>query len=288
MNKEKININKINFNEIFLLSFPIETSKCKRLYEKFPFIDFILLDKNYNLIYGYECLQFLKENNVDNVPISYADISEKEALIIAYNFKEKFFGFNTYEKLVFIQKALNFYTINELYNAVDIDISINQDIIKKLQRLLSDEFKENLINDKINIKSALQLCNWEIDDSKIINELFKKISFSKSHQLNLIEMLEELIFKEKNNAKTIFEKLNLTALYLNEKPQKQIIDRVFKRRYPKYQRESEKWETEIKKIKIPQNISVSHYPFFERQYIELKININNIEKLREIIEKFTD
>jgi len=288
MKIKTINIGKIKNDGQFLLSYPLNISKCEENLSRFPYIDFILLDNKDNLIYGFECLKVFKLRNRKDISVKYNTIDKKEALILAYNFKDKFFGFNAYEKLVFIQKALSLFTVNELYNKVNIDISINENIIKNLKRLLTDEFKDNLINDKLNIKSALKLCNWNVDDSRVLNELFSEISFSKSHQLSIIEMLEDLIFKNKTGAERIINKLNLSELYLKEKPQKEIIARIFMERYPNYQRESEKWQEEIKKLSLPQNISITHNQFFEKQNMELKINIKNIIKLKEIVKKLTD
>ena len=96
-------------------------------------------------------------------------------------------------------------------------------------------------------------------------------------------MFEELIFKEKSDLKTIYDKLNIDKLFKEEKPQRIIIDKIFSCRYPAYKKESDLWNKKIKNLKPPSNVAISHFPFFEKKNIELKINIKKKEHIEKII-----
>ncbi len=284
MNIGSIKINEIENDEGNFLSYPIDISKCKKLLTAFPFTNFVLIDKDNNIIFGFEFIEFFKKQMKEEIEVVRTDISNKEALISAYNYKEKFFGFNTYEKLVFIKKALFFFSIPELYERIDIDISINNELKNNLDIILNAEFKNSLILDKINLKSVLQVCKWKKNDSKIIIDFLSQIPFSKSQQLIIIEMFEELIFKEKTNAGSILKKLSLENLFEQEKPQKKIIEKIFSYRYPNYQKEAALWEQNIKKLKLPPNVKVTHFPFFEKKDIELKISVKKKEDIEKIVQ----
>lgn len=283
MKTESIELDQVNKDTLFLISEPIDSSSCETILKSYPYTNFILTDNKKRIIFGFEFIKYFSEQNIKKNNVLETNCTEKDALILAYNYKEKFFGFNTIEKLIFIKKALNFFSIPEIYKKTNIDISINEDLLKHLDLLLGEAFKNSLISERINIKSAIQICRWEKKNRDTIIDFFSKIPFSKSHQLYIIEMVEELIFKEKFDVERLFNKLDLKHYYQEEKPQKQIIEKIFSYRYPLYQKESELWERTIKELKLPQNVSISHYPFFEKKEMELKIGLKKIEDLKKIV-----
>jgi len=285
MQIEKISLDDIKNDEEYLLSFPFDISNCKTLIETFPFTIFVIINQDNIVVFGAEFIEYFKKCGKDEIDVIKINSESKESLMYAYNYKQKFFSFNTYEKLYFLQKILKYYTVADIYKLVNMEFSVNDELIKNLTLLLGEEFKEKFINETINLKSALQLCRWERDDRLSVLELFTKVSFSKSHQLNIIDMIEEIVFKEKNNAKIIFEKLGLSKLYDKEKPQRNILEKIFSYRYPLYDKEATLWNLKIKELKLPSNIKITHYPFFEKKDIEMKINIKDLVDLQTISKK---
>ncbi len=282
MKTEIVKIATLNKVNKYCLSDPIDTSKCAELLIKYPFNNFILLDNEMNVIFGFDFIAYFEQENKKEIEVIIIN-NDKDALILAYNYKEKFFGFNTYEKLIFINKALDFFSISEIYKKTNIDISINKDLKNNLKYIIDSNFKDSLILGKISLKTVLELCKWDENDRELMIKFFSKVSFSKSQQLNIIEMLEEIMFKEKSNIDTIYNKLNIENLIEEEKPQKKIIEKIFSYRFPAYQKESDLWEQNIKKLKLPPNISIAHYPFFEKKDIELKINLQKAEDIQKIV-----
>ncbi len=179
---------------------------------------------------------------------------------------------------------MDFFSISEIYKKTNIDISINKDLNNNLKNIIDSKFKDSLILGKINLKTVLELCKWDENDRELMIKFLSKVSFSKSQQLNIIEMLEEIIFKEKSNIDSIYNKLNIENIIDEEKPQKKIIEKIFSYRFPAYQKESDLWEQGLKKLKLPPNISIAHYPFFEKKDIELKINIQKTEDIEKIVQ----
>jgi len=285
MQIEKISLNDIENENKYLLSFPLNSSNCKMLIATFPFTIFVIIDKKNRIVFGFEFIKYFITCGKDEIDVIKIDVVEKEALVYAYNYKQKFFKFNTYEKLYFLQKILKYHTVADIYKLVNLEFSVNDELMKNLTLLLDEEFTKNLINDTINLKSALQLCRWARDDRLSVLELFNRVSFSKNYQLNIIDMIEEIIFKEKNNAKIIFEQLELSKLYDEEKPQRDILEKIFSYRYPLYDKETKLWNSKIKELKLPSNIKITHSPFFEKKDIEMRINIKNLVELQAISEK---
>ncbi len=240
MKTEIVKIATLNKVNKYCLSDPIDTSKCAELLIKYPFNNFILLDNEMNVIFGFDFIAYFEQENKKEIEVIIIN-NDKDALILAYNYKEKFFGFNTYEKLIFINKALDFFSISEIYKKTNIDISINKDLKNNLKYIIDSNFKDSLILGKISLKTVLELCKWDENDRELMIKFFSKVSFSKSQQLNIIEMLEEIMFKEKSNIDTIYNKLNIENLIEEEKPQKKIIEKIYAYRFPVYQKESDLW-----------------------------------------------
>jgi hypothetical protein len=176
----------------------------------------------------------------------------------------------------------------ELYQKTDLDITINTELLEKMDLLLSTAFRDALINEHISLKSGLKLCDFLPEDSDVLLELFGRVPFSNSHQLKILEMTEEILFRDKCVLEDIFEKLGIWQYLEMEKPQKKIIDELFKYRYPNYIEAEEKWQEEIKNLHIPDTMKVTHYPFFEKKQMELTIQLQDTEELKKLIEKLKD
>jgi hypothetical protein len=213
------------------------------------------------------------------------NISEKDALILNYNLKEKFTGLNLYEKLVFIKKVMPLAGEAEIYRKTGLDITINRELLEKLDLLLSTAFRDALIHDHISLKSGLKLCDFQPEDSDVLLELFGRVPFSSSHQLKILEMAGEILFRDKCVLEDIFEKLGIRQYMEEEKPQKKVIDELFKWRYPNYVEAEKKWQQEIKNLDLPGNVKVMHYPFFEKKQMELTVQVQDVDELKKLIEK---
>ena len=161
MKVESIQIDKIDKDDKYFLSYSLSSTKCEELVGKFPYTYFVLIDNDNRIIYGFEFLEYFKRENIERIDVVRTDISEKDAIVAAYNYKLKFFGFNTFEKLIFICKALSYFTVSELYQNLEIDISINEELKSKIDLLCTDEFKTHLVSERINLKAALSLCRWK-------------------------------------------------------------------------------------------------------------------------------
>lgn len=274
--------------EKFLLSFPLRPELYDELREKFAHIPLIIINQENEIVFGIDYYRLLESRTITETAVLQVNISEKDALILNYNLKEKFTGLNLYEKLVFIKKVMFLADQAEIYRKTDMDITINTELLEKLDLLLSTVFRDALMNEHISLKSGLKLCDFQPEDSDVLLELFGRVPFSSSHQLKILEMAEEILFRDKCVLEDIFEKLGIRQYMEGEKPQKKIIDELFKWRYPNYVEAEKKWQKEIKNLYLPDKMKVTHYPFFEKKQMELSIQIQDAEELKKIIEKLRD
>lgn len=269
----------------FLLSFPLRPELYVELREKFAHLPLIIVNQEDEIVFGIDYYRWLESRMILETTVLQIGIPDKDALILNYNLKEKFTRLNLYEKLAFVKKAIPLAGQSEIYQKTNLDISINTELVKKLDLLLSTAFRDALMNEHISLKSALKLCDFPPGDSDVLLELFGRVPFSSSHQLKILEMTEEISFRDKCPLEDIFEKLGMRKYLDMEKPQKKIIEKLFKYRYPAYTEAEEKWQEEIKNLHLPDKMRVTHYPFFEKKQMELTIRLQDAEELKSLIKK---
>jgi hypothetical protein len=267
---------------------PLRPQFYHELRQKFANLPFSIVNNEYEIVFGIDYYHFLKSNGIAYVDALRMDISDKEALFLNYNLKEKLTGLNLYEKLVFIKKALFLVSLEEkaeIYRWTNLDVDINRELMDKLDLLLSTEFRSSLVAESIGLKTGLTLCDFQPDDRDILLGLFAGIPFSSSHQLKVLEMVEEILFRDKCTLAEVFERLNIDQYMELERPQKALIDAFFKYRNPVYMESEARWEEEMKRVNLPGNMKVTHYPFFEKKGLELTIQLEDAEEFKRLIEK---
>ena len=287
MEIKNLKLDDLKAEEKYCLSFPLKPELYNELREKLAGLPFIIINTENEIIFGIDTYHFLRSSGVTYGDALQIDISHKEALILNYNLKEKLTGLNLYEKLVFIKRVIPLAEKSEIYRKTGLDINLNRELVEKLDLLLSTTFRSSLMDETICLKTGLKLCDFHPDDREALLDLFIKILFTTSFQLKILELAEEILFRDKCSMEEIFKKLNIKR-YIDtdmEKPQKRIIDALFKYRNPIYMESEAKWEEEIKGLNLPDNMKVTHFPIFEKKQLELKINLQDIYNLKKFIEK---
>lgn len=292
MKTEKIKLYELKAVDKFLLSFPLRPERYKELRKTLPGFPAIIVNTAGEMVFGLDYYHYLQSKGEMAADVLRLDISDKDALILAYNLKDKLTDVNLYEKLVFIKKATAAVTgdgmamaLAEIYGRTALDITVNRELLEKLGLLLSNGFRNCLMEEAVSLKSALKLCDFLAADRGQLIELFTAVPFSSSHQLKILEMAEEILFREKCPLADVFEKLELRSYMDMEKPQKKIIDALFRYRNPVYTAGETAWEEEIKNLNLPAHIKVTHYPFFEKRDLELTIQLKDKEALKRLVQE---
>lgn len=284
---EVINIRlaNINIDDFYNLSHPVRPEICYQIMKKMSPLPAMIINNNNILIHGIDIYYYFKAKKQISVEAFKIDILPEEALILNYNLKEKLFGINLYEKLLFIKKMRPYINPKELQKKTKLNIPINPELLSKLDLLCGNEYKNVLIDEKISLKTALKICLFKKKDQKVLLKVFQKIAFSVSQQLKLIEMFEELLFRDKCAIEDIMNKVKINRFLDQEKPQKKILSQIFKLRYPLYTKMENEWQEEVKKIKLPNQVNIFHAPFFEKKEIELKAKFKNLDEIKEMLGK---
>ena len=277
---ERVRLDELKPADTYLLSYPLQPERYAEMAERFPGYPLIAVNNDNEILFGSDLYEHYKATGVTDVPVMRTGLDEKEGLFLAYNLKDKFTGVNLYEKLMFIKKILPLAERQEIYNRTALDVNMNRPLMGKLERLLKPRYRDALAQEKIILKTAIALCSFHEEDREVLLSLFEKVSFSSSHQLRILEMAEEIIFREKCTAADIFARLGIHDALEEDKPQKNIIGLLFEFRNPMYAASEKKWLEEIKALDLPSNMQVTHYPFFEKKQMEITVRLSDEDELK--------
>jgi hypothetical protein len=284
-----VKVTDLKINEKFNISSPLIPKRYSDFKIKFPYLPAFIINNSNEIIFGFDFFTYLIKQNPEAQVLAFQpDIRDYDALILQFNLKNRLWGHNLFEKLLFIKKISPAINKQNLFKQTDLDIKVNPALLKKLDLLTSEIFKKILENEKIHLKTALKLCDFNIPDRTVLIDLFNKIIFSSSHQQKIIELIQEICFRDKCPVGETFQKLHIDLLFKNEMPQKKILEKILRHRFPEYSKEEEIWKRKIQKFNLPNNIKINHSPFFEKKQIELMISLTDSGRLEEILEKLSN
>lgn len=285
MEIKKINLSGLKTEETYCLSYPVRPSNYQTFARQFPGFPAIIMNPDRVIIFGIDAYYFIKSRGEKETIVFETRISMKEGLFLNYNLKENLFGLNRFEKLVFLKKILPLSNPSEIHHRTNLDITVNQELIDNLESLIVEELRTVLINDRLNLKSALKILKFPGPDRVPIIRLLERFPFSTSHQKTLLDMLEEIIFRDKKSIEDIFNLAGIDRLLEMEKPQKEIMKAIFSLRFPTYSKTEESWKTWIKKLRLPRNIQIQHTDFFEKKQLKLTLSFNDPKEVEKVLNK---
>jgi len=271
--------------EGFRVSYPLRSDLYRLFQNRFPQLPAIIINPQKQIIFGHDFYKHFKEKNIKNISCLEIAIRDEEALLLNYNLRASLTKPNLYEKLIFIQKYLEKSSLQDLIEKSNLSIPINQKLLQQIPILLSTEFSHLLQKDQIMLKTAIKLSSLSKSDRKPLLDLFSQVPFSASHQAQIIEVAEEIQFQEKISLLKIFNQLKIHKFLNRQMPQKKIIQILMDYRYPEYSKAEKKWKQELKKLKLPNNITISHSPFFEKNHLFLSIQLKNKSEFKDLISK---
>ena len=275
-------ISDLVINDLYSLSIPLKPESYISFFQHFPHLPALIVNKNNHIIFGIDFYFHLKEKT-NAVNVLQMDISDLDALVLNFNLKSKLLSINLLEKLLFIHKTLPLASADDLYQRTGLDIPINKNLRAKLPQLLVPEFEELLLSEGVSLKNALQLVEMEEKNRDLLIKLFLQIPFTHSQQKQIIELVEDILFRDKCSLAEVFARLNIEGKFKSEKAQEKILSALFRLRYPKYCQREEDWQIQLERWQLPAQVQVNHFPFFEKEEMQLSIKIKNLLELEKTL-----
>lgn len=290
ISKELVNQIDGNSDDFFKLSYPDNPDIFQMFIKKFPGFPVLIIDQDYRILFGHDFYPILCQycDPADNQPtLEYLQItiSKPQGLILNYNLKNSLIPLNLYEKLVFLKRIVPFYDIKKIQSCIDLDFPVNQELIACLDQLLDGPAISVLQHNRLHLRHVLRILQLDALSQSAIFNLFFQIPFSYANQVQLIEMTEELLFREKTDFSSLLVKMGIMPDQLTTCNQTAIIKEFFKFRYPLVWQQREIENDQIKKLALPENYRIITPPFFEKETVELRIHFTDFVTLKESLKR---
>jgi hypothetical protein len=287
MRSTDLKLKDINRDDVYDFTFPHCPQRYAALEAKFPGLPLLIVDQAKRLVWGHDYLRLLLGRGRGNAVIFEADIAPAAALFLNFNLSNRFFGLNLYEKLLFVKKIFSLCPVAEIQRRADLDFSLNDTLLKNLDALLSVSLRPALAAGQLGLKAALRLTDISSPDRRAVIGLFKKVKFSESHQLQVMQLLKETAFREKKSFARILAALRLAYFLRLEMPQHKIVEALNRRRFPAWSRRESEWRQWQKKKAIPGRLTLTHVPFFAKEEIQISLIAKNRLEAEELLKKLT-
>jgi hypothetical protein len=214
-----------------------------------------------------------------------ADVAPAAALFLNFNLSNRLFGLNLYEKLLFVKKVSGLCPVVEIQRRAELDFNLNDVLFQSLDALLNVSLRQVLATGQLGLKAALRLIGFSVYDQRALLSLFMKVRFSESHQLLVMQILEETAFREKKSFARILAVLPLAHLLELEMPQHKIMEALNRRRFPAFSRRESEWRQWQKKKAVPGRVALTHIPFFASDEVQILLTAKNRLEAEELLRK---
>lgn len=281
---QRILLEAIQIDDFFRLSFPLRPDRYARIESKFPQWPLLALDRENRVVCGHDYVSLLRRRGQKECRGLRINLDEGNGLLLNFNVKECLTGLNLFEQVMFVRKALPFFTAREIQRRVAIPFSVSEVHSKTLDALLRPPFGRLLASNRIGLKSARKLLEWPEGDRAAVLGVFAAAGFSENQQLRIIELVEETAFARKEPALRVLSRAGIPRLIKQEMPQKPILESLFRLRYPRFSRSEDRWLQKIKEFTRDGRVQVRRHPFGEKKDVELVIRVGDGEKALRMLE----
>jgi len=230
------------------------------------------------------------ELNISEIPVLILfNKSPKDLLLLSLE-SNLFRNLNLVEKAEFIERALKFFSIEEVIKLLPkLNLNPSYYWIEYLKNInsLEETFKNLIIEEKLNPKVAEILAKISSMERKEFLELLKNLNLSFSEQKEVLEKL--LDYKKRKDLSTLLpEELKDVLKEEDFNKRRKEFFRILKDLcYPFYSSKIKKFSPTVEKFKT-KNIYLNFSPYFEKKEIEIQLKIFSFEDFQkkwEFIEK---
>jgi hypothetical protein len=280
-----LKLEDISRDDAFDISFPRRQRRQVEVGEKFPCLPLLIVDKEKRLVWGHDHFRLLLERGRKRAVFLETDIAPAAAMFLNYNLSNRLFGLNLYEKLLFVRKISALCPRPEIQRRADLDFTLNDPLFQSLDALLRPSLRPALAAGNLGLRGAVRLTGFSVPDQRALLKLFMKVRFTESHQLQIMQHLEEIAFREKKSLARVLAALRLGKLLESEMPQQRIVAALNRRRFPAFSRHEDEWRLWLKKKTASGRVALTHVPFFASEEIQIVLTAKNRLEADDLLEK---
>ncbi|MCX8111099.1 MAG: ParB N-terminal domain-containing protein [Syntrophorhabdaceae bacterium] len=282
---EYIPVEDISINDrTFCLSYPITDIALKESIERFGIIQPLTVcgHKPYTVITGFKRLESALSLGFKELPCIVREVGQIDALLIAlYDNLSR--GFNMVEKAHCIDKMMQLgFSMSEIYGLMGLlGLGQHESIVKSLigLSLADNTLKDFVVKHRLSMKNIDYLLWFEPHERAKIIHYLSAISFTDSLLREILQMLS--LIKIKRGSLLEEEIMEAQDAYEIRKRLKRYVN-------PGLSSLEEEFNSLMKLCGFPKNIDIKVDPFFEKEYIDIIIKADSLDKVRDGLKKIKD
>jgi len=285
MNSSDFELKDIHCDRAYDFIFPHCPQRYIAIENKFPGLPLLIVDREKRLVWGHDYFRLLRVRGRKKSVAFSVDLVPAEALFLNFNLSERMFKLNLYEKLLFVRKISSLCPRAEIQSRADLDFSLNDVLFQSLDALLHVRLRQVLAAGHLGLKAALRLTEKAAPDQRALLRLFKAVKFSESHQLQVVQILEEIAFREKKSFARILAVAAISSLLKLEMPQQKIMEALHRLRFPAFSQHESEWRRWQKGKIVPGRLVLAHEPFFANEEIRISLTAKNRLEAEDVLKK---
>ncbi len=251
----------------------------KEKVEAYPRFPFLYINSQNRLIFSAAFFQLLKKDK-QQAEFIQLKVNLRQELILGWRLQKLFFGVSAYQQLFFLQATRKMIDLKTLQRCAGFSFTVNDFLLKNLDRLLQPPFGDALKKERLALKAALKMLVYRDFDFQKLIELFSNNFYNENEQLNLVDLFSELAFRQKKPVAEVIAAIPAGKLAKSATLRQELHQRLF----PRYWKDFQQWKNSLARAHLPPEIRVEAFPFFEKNQYQVNIRIESAEKLAELLQ----
>ena len=276
MEIQTITLKSIKGRGCFRLSFPLRPELYERLERRLPGLPLLVVDQAGRLVFGHDYLPVLEKQRRIKAKVLRLDIDRLDGLCLNFNLKATLTGVNLFEKLHLVYLALPLTDLAQIRRRVDLDLPKAETWTERLQELHVKPIPDLLAGEHATLATAVKLFSFPPRDRRPLLKMLAAWKFTTSEQLRLLELLEEIMFRDKCSLHGVMRRAGIERLINSQMPQGRIIAALAALRYPTLTRKEKEWRAMLQKNQVPASVRISHSPNFEKSSVEVTMRVADV------------
>lgn len=275
-------------DDVYDITYPPAPGRWLGVAEKFPGLPVMVVDLELRVVCGHDRHLPPGRSGETRFTALQVDLPTAECLLLNYNILERLFGLNLCEKLLFLKKILPLLPDAEIRRRANLGFLLDDELRLHLDMLLTPPFRSCLAAGRLGLRTALKLAAQEERDRLAQLRVFQACGFSESRQWQLVQMVEEIAFRDKKTAAAVLAERGLQQLLHGEMPQEKVLAALHGLRYPALTRREKEWQAWRRKAEAGGGLALAHAPLFAREEVEVTLTVKNraaAEKLLQQLKK---
>jgi ParB-like chromosome segregation protein Spo0J len=218
---------------------------------------------------------------------THPDISDDEALDISLEDTILSHPLSDIEEAQYLRKAIRSLSIEEAavrYSLITGGRISSFQTRQKLKLLALEDPIQTAVHEKLlEGKVALEMCKMAFVDRMTLFEIITVLQLSVSNQKKLTVSCLELAGRMQTSLRDILSGEDVKQILTHHEsnlPQKasQIMGLIYRKRFPRLTEEENTFHKFISGLQLPDNISLTHSPSFEKDTVHMDITFSNREE----------